>query len=84
MTDVVWLAAIVIAAIGPMVQSTFSRNPAMSPVKYVAFTFVWPFVVLSSLPLLWSDELSPAILAVTALVFISMVICTGVFILRRR
>ncbi|WP_303903115.1 hypothetical protein [Thiohalomonas denitrificans] len=82
--DIVWLGAIVVAAIGPMVQSTFLRDPAVNPVKYVAFTFVWPLVVLSSLPLLWSDQLSPDILVIAVLVSISMVICAGVFILRRR
>ncbi len=84
MTDVIWLGAILIAALGPMLHATFSPSPAVKSAKYRAFTFMWPFAVLSSLPLLWTDELSPQLLAVTLITFIAVALCSGILLFRHR
>ena len=84
MKDVMWLAAILVAALGPMVHTTFSPNRAVKSAKYRAFTFMWPFAVLSSLPVLWTDELSPQLLVVSLITFFAVALCSGILLIRHR
>lgn len=80
-----WSVAIILAAVAPMVRSTFFSSSEAAGPNYRAFTYVWPLVLLFLLPLFLSPELpATALSRIAVAVLTAMGVCGACLVLKSR